>query len=99
MAIHIAKKRMLCPMCGRKMVKAFTDTGPFHELSMEGAVIEVVHVYYGCPNEACNTIIRLRFRKDGSKGDLWKLIQARRAGDGPEIVTEMPGQMSEIVGG
>lgn len=98
MAVHIAKKRLLCPLCGRKMAKALTDTGPYQEVSLEGAIIEVVHVYYGCTNEECNTIIRLRFRKDGSKGDLFRMIEARRAGDGPEIVTEIPGKLSEIVG-
>jgi len=41
-------------------------------------------------------MVRLRYRKDGQTGDLFRMVQARRAGDGPEIVTQMPGSLADI---
>jgi len=94
-AIH-TKNKMFCPVCDNKMVKALTDPGPYQELDMVGRPIEVAHVYYGCTNDECNTMVRLRYRKDGQTGDLFRMVQARRAGDGPEIVTQMPGSLADI---
>lgn len=94
--IH-TKNKLYCPMCDAKMVKALTDTGPYYEPDMRGEIVEVVHVYYGCTNdEICGSMIRLRYRKDGQTGDLWKMVQAKRA-NGHELVTELPGSLKEMV--
>jgi len=78
------------------MVKALTDTDKHLERGMDGSVVDTVHVYYGCPNEACNTMVRLRYRRDGAKGDLWRLTEARRAGDGRELVTDIPSTLADL---
>jgi hypothetical protein len=78
------------------MVKAFTDPEEYKELSLDGEIIAVVHIYYGCPNEQCNTIARLIFRKDGLPGDLHKVMMQRRA-EGDPIVQEMPGDMEQML--
>ena len=95
-AIH-TKNKMWCPVCDHKMVKAMTDPGPYWEQDIVGTMIEVAHVYYGCVNEECNTMVRLRYRKDGQTGDLFRMVRARQAGDGPEIITQMPGNLSDVV--
>lgn len=90
------RRHLLCPCCGQRMVKALTDTDPHPERAMDGRVVDTTHIYYGCPNEACNTMVRLRYRKDGSKGDLWRVVEARRAGDGKALVTEIPGTLADL---
>lgn len=83
-----------CPVCGRNMVKAFVDPKTYKELSKSLDMIEVVHVYYGCPNEDCETTVRLRFRKDGLPGDLYKEIQKRRA-EG-KVLQDFGGTLGDI---
>jgi len=85
-----------CGVCGRKMVKAFTDPDEYWEENLSGIMIAVVHVYYGCTNERCNTVAKLIYRKDGLPGDLHKVMQARRAA-GDHIVEEMPGNMEQML--
>jgi hypothetical protein len=78
------------------MVKALTDPNDYWEPSLEGEMICVVHIYYGCPNERCNTIARLRFRKDGLPGDLARMIEIRKAAGIP-LLEEMPGDMEKML--
>lgn len=83
------KGKLFCPVCGRTMVKAMTDPKTYRELDMIGKEIETVHVYYGCPNEKCATTVRLRFRKDGEMGDLYRMGRARR--NAPDKLTSIGG--------
>ena len=85
-----------CGVCGRKMVKAFTDPDEYRERALSGDIISVVHVYYGCTNEQCNTIAKLIYRKDGLPGDLHRVMQQRRA-EGDHIVEEMPGDLERML--
>ncbi len=78
------------------MVKAFTDPDEYWEKALSGTMIAVVHIYYGCVNERCNTIAKLIYRKDGLPGDLHKIMEARRA-NGDHIVEEMPGDMEQML--
>lgn len=59
-------------------------------------LIEVVPVQYACLND--ETIQTFWFRKDGLEGDLWHVMKLRNAGEGPEVVREMPGALEEIDG-
>ena len=59
-----------------------------------GEIIEIVPVQYGCLDD--ETIHTFWFRKDGQQGDLWRTMQARASGDGPEVVREMPGTLEGI---
>jgi hypothetical protein len=80
------------------MVFAKFDPGPFKERAKNGEIIETVHVYFGCPDDNCKTVIRLRYRKDGKEGDLWRTMKARRAGHGRPIVTDFGGAFDKIQG-
>jgi len=90
----MAKKVLPCPVCGRNMVKAFVDPKTYKELNKALDFIEVVHVYYGCPNDECETTVRLRFRKDGLPGDLWEEIRRRRAERG--VLQDFGGKIGDI---
>jgi hypothetical protein len=94
----VSGKKIPCPVCQKPMVWAKTDLGPFKEKAKNGEIIEVIHVYFGCPDDVCKTIIRLRFRKDGKEGDLWRTMKARQAGHGRPIVTDFGGSLKEITG-
>lgn len=59
-------------------------------------LIEIVPVQYACPDD--ETLQTFWFRKDGLEGDLWRTMRARNAGDGPEVLREMPGALEEIDG-
>jgi hypothetical protein len=78
------------------MVWAETDAGPYKERAQNGEIIEVVHVYFGCTNETCGTTVRLRFRKDGKEGDLWRSMKKRKKGIGRPLVTEFGGNLKDI---
>jgi len=88
------QSKMPCPVCNRSLVKALVDPKTHKERAKNGEIIEVVHVYYGCPNDSCATMVRLRFRKDGLPGDLFKEIQKRRA-EG-RILREFGGKIGDI---
>ena len=88
------QKKLPCPVCGRNMVRAFVDPKTYKELNKALEMIEVVHVYYGCTNDDCETTVRLRFRKDGQTGDLWKEIQNRRA-EG-KVLRDFGGKIGDI---
>ena len=67
------------------------------KMHREGAeIIEIVPVQYGCLDD--ETIHTFWYRKDGLEGDLWRVMQIRNAGDGPEVVREMPGVLGDIDG-
>lgn len=73
------KKKLACPVCKMEMVQTEVDPKTHKERAKSGDIIEVVHVYYGCTVEACKTVVRLRFRKDGKEGDLWREMKRRKA--------------------
>jgi len=87
------KKRIPCPVCVTKdMDEAGVDLGPFRERARSGEVIEVVHVYYGCDD--CGTTVKLRFRKDGKEGDLWREMKRRKAAGG--VLEDFGGKIGDI---
>lgn len=82
-------------MCNKDMEYAGQEDG-HKERAKTGEVIETVHVFYVC--EKCETSVRLRFRKDGKAGDLWRTMKAREKGHGKPIVTDFGGSLKEITG-
>jgi hypothetical protein len=88
------KKRLPCPACQKDMVQAFVDPQVYRERAKSGEVIEVVHVYYGCPDDNCKTTVRLRFRKDGKEGDLWREMKKRKA-EG-KVLQDFGGKFGEL---
>jgi hypothetical protein len=66
--------------------------GGHKERAKSGEVIETVHVFFMC--EKCDTSVRLRFRKDGQTGDLWREIQRRKAVG--KVVTDFGGKFGEM---
>lgn len=91
-------KKIDCPVCNKPMVWAMTDSNIFKERARNGEIIEVVHVYFGCTDEKCGTTVRLRFRKDGKEGDLWRSMKERKKGIGKPIVTDFGGAFDDIQG-
>jgi hypothetical protein len=82
-------------MCGKDMEYAGQEEG-HKERARNGEVIETVHVFYVC--EKCDTSVRLRFRKDGKEGDLWRTMKKRNAGHGRPVVTDFGGALGGIQG-
>ena len=94
-------RSMFCPMCGKTMVKRGRDPKTYREKGLLNEVVEVVHVYYGCPNEECQTQVRLRYRKDGKEGDLNKLVNLRKelakSGHVAPMVTDVEGNIKGLI--
>lgn len=91
----MSRKVIPCPVCNKPMDYAGQEGG-HKERAQNGDVIETVHVFYMCAD--CETSVRLRYRKDGREGDLWRVMKKRKAGKGRPLMTDFGGSLKEILG-
>lgn len=80
-------KTLFCPLCGTNMKKNRVQRNA-HRREKNGQILNVVRVFYVCPNLDCLSVANFDYRTDGAVGDLYKQLQLEKV-TGKKLVTDL----------